>query len=159
MAEVISLTDLIESRLKKQQEIEYYQQTLNRLTQKIGELNTEVSITTIIIDMIESERVLTLDEKKGKMLLLDSKKERKWNMANRYLCSVLDEMRECTKTLNFSYLLGLIEEAQTLANRMEAKLFEIKDFERLHEDIAKLKKQKKKLEEKIEELEVWIYSI
>ena len=77
MAEVISLTDLIESRLKKQQEIEYYQQTLKRLTQKIGELNTEVSITSIIIDMIESERVLTLDEKKGKMLLLDSKKERK----------------------------------------------------------------------------------
>ena len=71
---VISLTDLIESRLKKQQEIEYYQQTLNRLTQKIGELNTEVSITTIIIDMIETERVLTLDEKQGKMLLLDSKR-------------------------------------------------------------------------------------
>ena len=77
MAEVISLTDLIESRLKKQQEIEYYQQTLNRLTQKIGELNTEVSITTIIIDMIETERVLTLDEKKGKILLLDDTKERK----------------------------------------------------------------------------------
>ena len=75
-------------------------------------------------------------------------------MTNRYLCSVLDEMRECTKTLNFSYLLGLIEEAQTLGSRMEAKLFEIKDFEHLHKDIAKLKKQKKKLEEKIEELEV-----
>ena len=74
-------------------------------------------------------------------------------MANRYLCDVLQEMRECTKTLNFSYLLGLIEEAQTLGSRMEAKLFEIKDFERLHEDIAKLKKQKKKLEDKIEELE------
>ena len=74
-------------------------------------------------------------------------------MANRYLCSVLDEMRECTKTLNFSYLLGLIEEAQTLGNRMEAKLYEIKDFERLHEDIRDLKKKKKKLEEKVEELE------
>jgi len=71
MAEVISLTDLIESRLKKQQEIEYYQESLERLQIKIGELGTEVSITTIIIDMIESERVLTLDEKKGKMLLLD----------------------------------------------------------------------------------------
>ena len=68
-------------------------------------------------------------------------------MPNRYLCSVLDEMRECTKTLNFSYLLGLIEEAQTLGNRMEAKLYEIKDFERLHEDIAKLKKEKNKLED------------
>ena len=64
-------------------------------------------------------------------------------MANKYLCSVLDEMRECTKTLNFSYLLGLIEEAQTLGNRMEAKLYEIKDFERLHEDIRDLKKKKK----------------
>ena len=40
-------------------------------------------------------------------------------MANRYLCTVLDEMRECVKTLNFSYLLGLIEEVQTLGNRME----------------------------------------
>ena len=74
-------------------------------------------------------------------------------MANRYLCDVLQEMRECTKTLNFSYLLGLIEEAQTLGSRMEAKLFEIKDFDHLHKDIAKLKKQKKKLEDKIEELE------
>ncbi len=74
-------------------------------------------------------------------------------MVNRYLCSVLDEMRECTKTLNFSYLLGLIEEAQTLANRMEANLYDIKDFERLRDDIAKLKKKKKKLVEKIEELE------
>jgi hypothetical protein len=34
MAEVISLTDLIESRLKKQQEIEYYQETLERLQKK-----------------------------------------------------------------------------------------------------------------------------
>ena len=65
MAEVISLTELIESRLKKQKEIEYYQRTLNQLTQKIGELNYEVSLTTIIIDMIENERVLTLEEKKS----------------------------------------------------------------------------------------------
>jgi len=72
---VISLTDLIESRLKKQQEIEYYQETLVRLQEKIAELDKEVGITTIIIDMIETERVLTLDEKQGKMLLLDSKRK------------------------------------------------------------------------------------
>ena len=68
---VVSLTELIESRLKKQQEIDYYQETLIRLQRKIGELNKEVDITTLIIDMIESERVLTTDEKRGKMLLLD----------------------------------------------------------------------------------------
>ena len=71
MADVISLTDLIESRLRKQQEMEYYQQTLDILTQKIDVLNTEVNITTLIIDMIENERVLTIDEKQGKMLLLN----------------------------------------------------------------------------------------
>jgi len=72
---------------------------------------------------------------------------------NRYICDVLHEMRDCVKTLNFSYLLGLIEEVQTLASRMEAKLYEIKDYERLHEEIRALKKKKKKLEEKVEELE------
>jgi len=62
----------------------------------------------------------------------------------------LDEMRDCVKTSNFSYLSGLIEEAQSLANRMESRLYEIKDFERLHEDIRKLKVEKKKLEEATE---------
>jgi hypothetical protein len=71
-------------------------------------------------------------------------------MSNRYICTVLDEMRDCIKTSNFSYLSGLIEEAQSLANRMESRLYEIKDFERLHEDIRKLKVEKKKLEEATE---------
>ena len=72
---VVSLTDLIETRLRKQQAIEYYQETLEKLQIRIGELGQEVNITTIIIDMIENERVLTIDEKRGKILLLDSKKE------------------------------------------------------------------------------------
>ncbi len=71
-------------------------------------------------------------------------------MSNRYICTVLDEMRDCVKTSNFSYLSGLIEEAQSLANRMESRLYEIRDFERLHEDIRKLKAEKKKLEEATE---------
>ena len=74
-------------------------------------------------------------------------------MSHRYICSVFYEMRDCVKTSNFSYLTGLIEEAQTLANRMESRLYEMKDFERLHEEIRALKKKKKKLEAKVEELE------
>ena len=74
-------------------------------------------------------------------------------MPNRLLCDVLGEMRDCVKTSNFSYLSGLIEEAQSLANRMESNLYDIKDFNRLHKDIKVLKKKKKKLEEKVEELE------
>ena len=74
-------------------------------------------------------------------------------MPNRLLCDVLDEMRDCTKTLNFSYLLGLIEEAQSLGSRMEAHLYDIKDFNCLHKDIKALEKKKKKLKQEVEELE------
>jgi len=45
---------------------------------------------------------------------------------NRTLCSVLDEMRKCYETRNFAPLHGLIEEAQTYGNRMEAKLSDVK---------------------------------
>jgi cell division protein FtsB len=71
---IISLSDLIEQRLRKQQEIDYYRNTLVKLERKIRELDKEVDITTLIIDMIETERVLTIDEKLGKVLLLNDKK-------------------------------------------------------------------------------------
>ncbi len=72
---VVSLTELIETRFRKRKEIEYYQETLMRLQEKIVELDKEVDITTLIIDMIENERVLTVTEKRDKILLLDEKKE------------------------------------------------------------------------------------
>ena len=73
---IISLSDLIEQRLRKQQEIDYYRETLIHLERKIGELSKEVDITSLIIDMIETERVLTIDEKLGKILLLNDKKRK-----------------------------------------------------------------------------------
>ena len=73
---IISLSDLIEQRLRKQQEIDYYRDTLVKLERKIRELDKEVGITTLIIDMIETERVLTIDEKLGKILLLNDKKRK-----------------------------------------------------------------------------------
>ena len=73
-------------------------------------------------------------------------------MPNRLLCAVLDEMRDCVKTTNFSYLPGLIEEAQSLGSRMEAHLHDINDFNRLHKDIKALEKKKKKLKQEVEEM-------
>ena len=74
---IVSLADLIEQRLRKQQEIDYYKETLQKLQIKIAELGKEVDITTLIIDMIEGERVLTIDEKRGNILLLNDKKNKK----------------------------------------------------------------------------------
>ena len=71
--DIISLTDLIESKLKKEQEIDYYKETLLQLQKKIGVLSKEVSITSLIIDMIEQERVLTLSDKRSSIIKLEEK--------------------------------------------------------------------------------------
>jgi len=60
---------------------------------------------------------------------------------NRTLCDTLEAMRKCHETRNYSYLLGLIEEAQNLANRMEAALWDQKDFKRAEKRYKKLKKE------------------
>ena len=68
---VISLSDLIEQRLRKQQELDYYREALARLEKKVVGLSKEIDITSLIIDMIENERVLTIAEKSSKILLLN----------------------------------------------------------------------------------------
>jgi hypothetical protein len=73
---------------------------------------------------------------------------------NRYVCTVLEEMRQCTKNLNFSVLPSLIEEVQILVNRMEAKLHDIKDLDNLHDRIKEKKLILSKLEEKIKKCAV-----
>ena len=65
------------------------------------------------------------------------------------MCEVLDEMRTCTKTLNFAIIPSLIEEVQTMANRMEMALSDMKDLEILKEDIHEKKQELKDLEKKI----------
>ena len=73
---------------------------------------------------------------------------------NRYLCDVIEEARVCVKTLNFSYLSSLLEEIQVMGNRMEAKLSDIKDFEKFDEEVSDLKKEVKKLKKEIKKLEI-----
>jgi hypothetical protein len=54
-------------------------------------------------------------------------------------------MRKCHETRNYSYLPSLIEEAQTMANRMEAKLLDQKTFE-YEEQLYKERKAERKAE-------------
>ncbi len=73
-------------------------------------------------------------------------------VAHRYLCEVLDEMRKTHKTRNYSYLPGLIEEVQTLANRMEAGLGEKADINRYHELAKEAKAEWKEAQKKLEDV-------
>ena len=68
---------------------------------------------------------------------------------NRYICDVLEEMRTSVKTLNFAMIPSLIEEVQTMANRMEMALSDMKDLDHLKMSIIEKKEELKKLEKKI----------
>lgn len=57
---IILLSDVIESKIRKEQELEYYQKELEKLVEKMGWLRQEIDVTNIIIDMISNETVLEI---------------------------------------------------------------------------------------------------
>ena len=65
---IVFLSDLIESRLRKQQELEYYIKAMSQLQDKVAFLQKEIDITSLIIQMIEQENVLTIEEKQSKLI-------------------------------------------------------------------------------------------
>jgi len=69
-------------------------------------------------------------------------------MLSRTLCEVLEEMRKCYETRNFSPIHGLIEEAQIMANRMEAALSDQRDHFEWQDEV---KKEKEELERLLEQ--------
>ncbi len=74
-------------------------------------------------------------------------------MPNRTACSVLDEIRGCFKTYNFSPVMGLVEELQSMFSRMESVLYDKSDCKHYQKQAKELRKEIEELEEKKEELE------
>jgi len=70
---------------------------------------------------------------------MNEEKEYYSHYPDRYVCSVIDEMRKCHETRNYAILPSLIEEMQTMVNRMEAGLSEQKSMNKLSEDFKKLR--------------------
>ena len=71
---------------------------------------------------------------------------------NRFWCSVLEEMRQHLKTLNFSMFPSFIEELQTMGERMEAALNDQKDIKRMQKERHELNEEIKELEFEVENL-------
>ena len=57
---IIVLEKLIESRLRKETEIRYYQEQLEELAEKMKHLQMDIDVTNIIINMIEGEKVVDI---------------------------------------------------------------------------------------------------
>jgi len=75
---LILITDFIEQKLRKEQELEYYLKELEELQRKIGYLRHEVSLTNTIINMIKTETVYDIKENmltKDNVIKLPEEKE------------------------------------------------------------------------------------
>lgn len=59
---IILIQDLIDSKLRKEQELEFYQAELEKLMLKMSFVQQEIDLTNKIIDIIENEKVLDLKE-------------------------------------------------------------------------------------------------
>jgi len=77
---------------------------------------------------------------------------------SRLVCSALEEMRDAIKVwddlrvddtakVTLRHLKSLIEETQTMVNRMESALWDQKRLDDLRDDIKQLKKEKKELKD------------
>ena len=85
--------------------------------------------------------------------------EEYWGLhLNRTMCDVLDEMRKLSGTKNYGPLDSLIEEVQSMGNRMEAKLNDYSSLsaalstrDELKREIISLMNDKKKLEGEVKD--------
>ena len=59
---IILLSDIIEQKVRKEKELQYYQKQLVELQEKIHFLSKEVDLTNIIIDMIQRDDVYEISE-------------------------------------------------------------------------------------------------
>lgn len=59
---LIIISDLLDSKKRKEQELKFYQDQLNELQTKMIWLKKEIQLTNEIIKMIEKEKVIDIKE-------------------------------------------------------------------------------------------------
>ena len=66
---ILFITDLIDQRLRKEQEITYYEKELEKIEEKLFFLRKEQQLTKFIIDIIEQEKVVDIREQMYEKLI------------------------------------------------------------------------------------------
>jgi hypothetical protein len=61
-SKVIIISDLLDTRARKEKELAFYQDELRKLEEKMKWLKMEIRLTSDIITMIEKEKILDIKE-------------------------------------------------------------------------------------------------
>lgn len=62
MSKLIQISDIIETKLRKEKELEFYQNELEKLQQKMFFIKKDIDITNLIINMIEKEQIYDIKQ-------------------------------------------------------------------------------------------------
>lgn len=62
MTKLIQLTEILETKIRKEKELEFYQKELEKLKQKMFFIKKDIDLTNIIIDIIEQEKVYDIKQ-------------------------------------------------------------------------------------------------
>lgn len=62
MTKLIQLTEILETKIRKEKELAYYQKELEKLQQKMFFIKKDIDLTNIIIDIIEQEKVYDIKQ-------------------------------------------------------------------------------------------------
>ena len=66
---IIFLTDVIETKVRKEQELAYYEKQLVELQKKMFFVKKEIDVTNLIIEIIQQEKVVDIrDRVYGKLV-------------------------------------------------------------------------------------------
>ena len=60
---IILLREIIETKVRKEKELEYYNKQLEELQRKMFFVKKEIDLTNLIIDIIEQEKVVDIRER------------------------------------------------------------------------------------------------
>lgn len=56
MSEIILLTDILEQKIRKEKELQYYEEQLRELEQKMWFIKKEIDVTNLCIEIIQKEK-------------------------------------------------------------------------------------------------------
>ena len=62
MVELIHITDILETKVRKKAELKYYQKELEKLQNKMFYIRKDIELTNIIINIIEKDNVIDFKE-------------------------------------------------------------------------------------------------
>ena len=70
---LILLSDIIEQKVRKERELEFYQKELEKLQEKMYWLKREIDLNNTIIDIIQNETIINLVDNAEEKLLIKPK--------------------------------------------------------------------------------------